>query len=247
MSSSNCSNNEVLLHGKTLLENRTLTPDNVHIKVIVLLFLMLCEKPPLSCTSIAESTVELPLSRRSIASKPSIHRRHSSDHRATRQALRWHLSAQEGPAETSRGDVKQGSIALRVKNAADVVPIWARLCGLRKNNGLKSKQFCQLIHHGSRQLFRLLLSSDLSILRLESDEQAHSRKAFSHATLLKEALVTRNTLPSQRYIVGRVLKPWLARKLNGESLERTSVDFWRLAALVVDQCAALKAQPASVS
>ena len=247
MSSSNCSNDEVMLPQKKLLENRTMTPDNVHIRVIVLLFLMLCEKPLLRCTTIGESTAELPLSRKSTASNHSIHRRRSSDPRATRKPLRWNLLAWEGPAQTSRGDIKQGSIALRVKNAADVAPIWARLGGLRKNNGLKTKRVCQLIQRGSRQLFRLLLSSDLPILRLESDEQAHSQKIFSHATLLKEALVTRNTLPSQRYIVGRVLKTWLARKLNRESLEKTPVDFWRLAALVVDQCAALKAQPAIVS
>jgi hypothetical protein len=244
MSSSNCSNNEVMLHGKKLLKNQTFTPDNVRIKVIVLLFLMLCEKPPLCCTTIAESTAELPLSHKLAASKPSIHHHHASNHRATRQALQGNLFAQDGPAQASRGEAKQRSIALRGKTATDVDPVWARLGGLRKNNGLKTKRVCQLIHRGSRQLFGLLLSLDLSVLRLNSDELAQSRKALSHATLLKEALVTRNTLPSQRYIVERVLKPWLARKLNRESLERTSVDFWRLAALVVDQCAALKAQPA---
>ncbi|KAJ5957304.1 hypothetical protein N7501_011583 [Penicillium viridicatum] len=92
---------------KKLLKSRTLLPDDTHIRVVVLLLLMLCNKPFLRCTTTGVSSEDLLLSRKS-ASKPSIHRHRYSDHRAPRQALQWNLLAQRGSAQTSRGHVKQG-------------------------------------------------------------------------------------------------------------------------------------------
>ncbi|KAJ5938371.1 hypothetical protein N7466_001505 [Penicillium verhagenii] len=146
------------------------------------------------------------------------------------QDLRWKLLARQELAQKQRDAEQKGLISPK-ERPADMAPIWTRLGCLKKRNGSKLKRACQLIHCGSRHLSRMLLSADLPLQKLGTDPNTLSQITLQAPVAFAE----------QNKSLGAIALRWLAGKLSEETTERTAMEFWRLAALVAEHCAASKA------
>ncbi|KAJ5533378.1 hypothetical protein N7494_009930 [Penicillium frequentans] len=210
-------------------ECRTPRPDELPIRILVVLFLILYNKPG-SPSNTVENDTEPLLPGRTIISKSSPHHLRSSDHRMAQQDLRWKLLSRQQFAQEQRDAERKGLISPNEK-PADMAPIWNRLGCLKKRNGSKLKRACQLLHCGSRHLSRMLLSVDPPLQKLGTDPNIRSQIALKAPAAFAE----------QTNSLGAVALRWLAGKLSEASTERTTMEFWRLATLVAQHYAASKA------
>lgn len=230
MSLSNHSGTAEALSRRKSLGNRTLQPDESSICVLVVLFLMLYNKPCLPYHTRGNDTEKSLLPGRTMVSKSKPRHLRSSVHRIAQQHLRWTLLARKQFAERQR-DTKQNGLISQIEKQAHMAPIWTRLRGLKNKHGSRLKRACQLLHCGSRHLSRMLLSADLSMQELEPDPNTRSQITWKAPAAFAE----------QNNSLGSLAMRWLAGKLSKESTERTTMEFWRLATLVAQHCAASKA------
>ena len=220
----------VILPRRKSPENQLLRPDELPIRILVVLFLILYNKPGSPSNTVEDDTEPPLLPGRTIISKSSPRHLRSSDHRMAQQDLRWKLLARQQFAQEQRDAERKGLISPNEK-PADMAPIWNRLGCLKKRNGSKLKRACQLLHCGSRHLSRMLLSVDPPLQKLATDPNIRSQIALKAPAAFAE----------QKNSLGAVALRWLAGKLSEASTERTTMEFWRLATLVAQHCAASKA------
>ncbi|KAJ5654982.1 hypothetical protein N7490_001985 [Penicillium lividum] len=210
-------------------KDRTLQPDGLPICVLVVLFLMLYNKPCLPYHTFGNDTEESLLSGGTMVSKSNPRHLHSSEHRIAQQDLRRKLLARQQFAKKQRDAEQKGSIS-PIEKPADTTPFWTKLRGLKNKNGTKLKRACKLLHCGSRHLSRILLSTDLSLQELGTDPNTRSQITLKAPAAFAE----------QNDSLGSLALRWLAGRLSKESTERTTMEFWRLATLVAQHCAASK-------
>ncbi|KAJ5982750.1 hypothetical protein N7451_012850 [Penicillium sp. IBT 35674x] len=221
---------QLILPRRKSPENQLLRPDELPIRILVVLFLILYNKPGSPSNTLGDDTEPSLLTGRTIISKPSPHHLRSSDHRMAQQDLRWKLLARQQFAQKQR-DAERTGLSSPNEKPADMVPILNRLGCLKKRNGSKLKRACQLLHGGSRHISRMLLSVDSPLQKLGTDPNIRSQIRVKAAAAFAE----------QKNSLGSVALRWLAGKLSEASTERTTMEFWRLATLVAQHYAASKA------
>ena len=210
--------------------DRPLQPDESSICVLVVLFLMLYNKPCLPYHTRGDGTEEPLLPGVTMVSKSNPRHLRSSNHSIARQDLRRKVLARQQFAKKQRDAEQQESIS-PIEKPADIAPFWTKLRGLKNKNGFRLKRACQVLHCGSRHLSRILLSTDLSLQELGTDPNTRSQITLKAPAAFAE----------QNDSLGSLALRWLAGKFSKESTERTTMEFWRLAALVAQHCAASKA------
>ncbi|KAJ5537476.1 hypothetical protein N7494_006955 [Penicillium frequentans] len=211
-------------------ENQLLRPDELPIRILVVLFLILYNKPGSPSNTPEDDTEPSLLPGRTVIHKSSLRQLRYSDHRMAQQDLRWKLLARQQFAQKQRDAERKGLISPN-ERPADMGPILNRLGCLKKGSGSKLKRACQLLHCGSRHLSRMLLSVDPPLQKLGTDPNIRSQIALKAPAAFAE----------QTNSLGAVALRWLAGKLSEASTERTTMEFWRLATLVAQHYAASKA------
>jgi hypothetical protein len=104
-------------------ENRTPQPDELPICILIVLFLILYNKPCSPCNLLGDETEQSLLSGRTVLSKSSPRHLRSSDHRMAQQDLRWKLLARQQFAQTQTGAKQKGLIS-RAEKPVNTAPIW---------------------------------------------------------------------------------------------------------------------------
>ncbi|KAJ5654914.1 hypothetical protein N7490_002100 [Penicillium lividum] len=213
----------VILPRRNSPDNQTPQPDELPVCIIIVLFLILYNKPISSCNTLGDDTEQSLPPGQAKSSKFSPRHLRSSDHMMARRDLRWKLLARQQYAQKQR-DAEQKGWSSPNERPADMAPIWTRIGCLKKKNGSKLKRACQFLHCGSRHLSRMLLSVE----KLGTVPNTRSQ-----VTLKTPAIST-----EQNNSLGAFALRWLAGKLSEKSSEKMTMEFWRLATLIAQHCAA---------
>ncbi|KAJ5752779.1 hypothetical protein N7520_009696 [Penicillium odoratum] len=218
---------------KNSLDSQTPQPDELPICILVVLFLLLYNKPESPFNTPGDDTEHSLLPGQMKTSISAPHHFRSSNHQMARQDLRWKLLARQQVAHWQRDAEDKGLISPNEK-PADMAPIWTRLQGLKKKNGPRLKRACQFLHRGSRQLSRMLLSADPLLQKPGTVPNTKPQIACKMRAISTEQ---KNSW-AQKDSLGLFALRWLAVKLSEKSTETATVDFWRVATLIAQHCAA---------
>jgi hypothetical protein len=220
-------------HRRNSLDSQTPQPDELPICILVVLFLLLYNKPESPFNTPGDDTEHSLLPGQMKTSSSAPHHFRSSNHQMARQDLRWKLLARQQVAHWQRDAEDKGLISPNEK-PADMAPIWTRLQGLKKKNGPRLKRACQFLHSGSRQLSRMLLSADPLLQKPGTVPNTKPQIACKMRAISTEQ---KNSW-AQKDSLGIFALRWLAVKLSEKSTETATVDFWRVATLIAQHCAA---------
>ncbi|KAJ5752712.1 hypothetical protein N7520_009629 [Penicillium odoratum] len=220
-------------HRRNSPDSQTPQPDELPICILVVLFLLLYNKPESPFNTPGDDTEHSLLPGQMKTSSSAPHHFRSSNHQMARQDLRWKLLARQQVANWQRDAEDKGLISPNEK-PADMAPIWTRLQGLKKKNGPRLKRACQFLHSGSRQLSRMLLSADPLLQKPGTVPNTKPQIACKMRAISTEQKNSWAQKDSLRIFALR----WLAVKLSEKSTETATVDFWRVATLIAQHCAA---------